>query len=106
MEALEAACKSTLLKTIKFDDLPWGIYPVEQFRIVSTKFGERVIVHTEEFQIFLPPRFSKWIDSAEKLAEINGQEYVMIFSGRDKEGSMPRLNVDFKLAASLKQQTV
>ena len=58
---LNAVGKVDQLELKKLDSMTVnGVYPLRNMRLVKTKkYGEKVIIHTEDAQYFLPSRVSQ-----------------------------------------------
>lgn len=99
MDSLMAACnKFAQIPLKRFDDLDHGIYHIKNIRRVKTKFGERLIVHADDFEIFLPPRFAHEVNY-EKIAEdLANDEFLLIYSGRELTETKNILKICIKKA--------
>lgn len=81
-QALKSACKaSTVFKN--FDNIEIGAYNVVEFKFMVTRYGQKVVVVTEDFMCFLPDRIAKAIKSDEAIAELNSVPYIMKYNGKD-----------------------
>lgn len=60
-------------------------YLITEFKLVKTKFGQRLTVHFSNNNfVFLPPRFSERIRSQKQVDELNAiQEHYFVFEGVD-----------------------
>lgn len=67
----------------RFEDIEVGVYNIEKFRFVETKFGKKLVVCTEEFMCFLPERCSKAITTDQQVNELNNGAWAMQYVGRD-----------------------
>lgn len=66
--------------TLKVKDMMRDIhYKVFGARRVNTKFGSRIVVHLEKYQIFLPARYGKL--SEEAILDLNQNKYNIINKG-------------------------
>lgn len=83
IEALKSACKvATSFKS--FREIEIGVYDIEEFKFIETKFGKKLVVRTPEFLCFLPDRCSRIITRDEQLAELNTVGvWAMKYDGRD-----------------------
>lgn len=85
-EALKSACKASV-SFKSFSEIEVGVYDVQEFKFVETKFGKKLVVRTEEFLCFLPERFSKAVSTDNQLielnAELNSVTYSMKYDGKD-----------------------
>lgn len=82
IEALKKACtKSSQFR--KFDDIDFGVYDIEEFKFVTTKFGKKLVVRTAEFLCFLPERCSTTINTDEQLEDLNNGLWAMQYKGKD-----------------------
>lgn len=81
-ETLKSACRASA-SFKNFSEIEIGVYEVEEFKFVETKFGKKLVVCTEEFMCFLPDRFSKKITTDEQLIELNNTPLRMKYDGRD-----------------------
>lgn len=98
MDLLEKASKR-LLKTAKFDNILKGSYQVKQFKLVKTKYGLRIIVVTEDFEVFLPPRFSAELNTEDQIIDMNEKlkvEPLMMIYGGKLETEHNRIDIVFK----------
>lgn len=96
MDILNAAIIS-FKKTLKFGDISIGKYEVVQYKWVPTKFGNKIVVITEDFEIFLPPRFAEQVKTKERLMAMNAnlpnEPTLMVYAGRDESSNI--LNISF-----------
>lgn len=85
---LETASKLEFPPAKSFKDLEKGEYKVKEFRLIKTKYGNRLTVHFEDFFVWLPPRFSAVITKFEQVDELNVKamksNYFMQFNGKDE----------------------
>lgn len=100
--ALKSAVKSSSAYR-NFDNIDIGVYKVLEFSFVVTRYGQKIVVTTPEFKCFLPDRFSKSIQTAEAIAELNATRCVMRFSGKDVT-RRNRVMVDFEMIPVQRQQ--
>lgn len=54
-------------------------YKIEQFKLIKTKFGERIIVLIQKKIYFLPARFARHIGEANDIEELNNVLYSLIY---------------------------
>lgn len=81
MDFLRAACQKPEQAT-KLDDIEVGSYKVEKFRLLKTVHGLRLLVQTESFEAFLPPRFSDNVNTEEMVEELNNTAMIMMYTGK------------------------
>lgn len=83
MDLLKSACEDYQKADI-LDDSKIGSHNVVEFRLVKTIYGVKVIVKTDSFEVFLPPRFSKKINTQESIDNLNQTKMKMIYKGKDQ----------------------
>lgn len=92
--ALKNSCKSKKVSFKNFSQIELGVYNIEEFSFLQTKFGVKLVVRTENFMCFLPDRCSNAITTDEQIAELNGSSLAMQYEGRDeKRGDMILVNI-------------
>lgn len=97
MDKLKSACKKTSIKkTYKsFKDINIGEYNINRFAVVDCQFGKRIRIDLDEFFMYLPERFVKFLTDAD-IDQLNeAVPKVMVYSGKDAENK-DRLILDFK----------
>lgn len=82
--ALKSACKASA-SFKNFREIEIGVYNIEEFKFVVTKYGKKLVVRTEEFLCFLPDRCSRAITTDQQLVELNNGAWAMKYSGRDAQ---------------------
>lgn len=66
-------------------------YGIVSFQRMKTKFGNAIVVETDEFKTFLPSRFVTKLDD-KMLKEFNKQKLFLIFDGlRDEKYAIIKL---------------
>lgn len=97
MEFLEEA--SEIREAQSFDKIAPGTYEVQEFKFFETKYGPRIIAVTQDFEVFLPPRFSVKANTQEHVDRMNADNVahtrVMIYEGKDEKAGN-RVNVRFE----------
>lgn len=77
----------TFKKYVSFDNLPIGDYIIESFRLVTTKFGEKVRCEIGDKVVFLPKRCIEEMDGNAniqlKMFELNRGKYWLLYRGKD-----------------------
>lgn len=68
--------------TINFNELPLGEYPVHEFMLVQTRFGQTLKVDLGAKWIYLPTRFGVNMNDA-RVLELNSLPKIMVYTGRD-----------------------
>lgn len=93
--ALKNSCKSKKVSFKNFNQIDAGVYNIEEFKFMDTKFGNKLVVRTENFMCFLPDRCSNTITTGEQLDELNNNgALAMQYEGRDeKRGNMILVNI-------------
>lgn len=91
---LESACR-VAVSFKSFNEIEIGAYNVTEFKFMDTRFGKKIVVVTEDFMAFLPDRFSKAITTDEEIAELNSEQTIMLYGGRDAK-RMNRIMVEFQ----------
>lgn len=92
--SLKSACNQSITPHKNFDQVEVGDYNVVSFQLLDTKYGKKLKVIFENFHVFLPDRFSKVIDTEDKVNSLNSIQYVMKFRGKDTQ-RQNRLILDF-----------
>lgn len=82
MDFLKEACNRKCKTTKIFKNIRPGRYLVHKFKLLETKFGMKVLVEIDNFEAFLPPRFTELIGKPEIIKELNEDQYILIYNGK------------------------
>lgn len=86
--AFEKLCIASTpqIKYTHISDLQQNVpHKIEEFKLLRTKYGLRVIIIIQKDVYFLPARYAKHITEAEDIAKLNSKQYNIIYEGlRDK----------------------
>lgn len=78
---LKQACYG-LKRVVAFNELPLGEYPVTEFILTNTRYGETLRVDLGDMYVYLPQRFARGM-TAEKVVELNRIPQILRYTGRD-----------------------
>lgn len=82
IEALKSACKpAAAFKS--FREIEIGVYDIEEFKFIETKYGKKLVIRTSEFLCFLPDRCSRAITTDKQLDELNTGAWALKYDGHD-----------------------
>lgn len=79
-ELLVQAC-APVEKFKSMSDLSAGEYHIDAFRLINTKYGVSLAVVIARQIVFLPPRFSKKIQTQQQVDELNEANHIMTYEG-------------------------
>lgn len=86
--AFEKLCiaSNPVIKYNHISDLQQNISnKIEEFKLLQTKYGLRVMIVIQKKAYFLPSRYAKHITETSDINELNQKQYTVIFEGvRDK----------------------
>lgn len=79
---LKSACWTK--KVVSFNQLPVGEYPVSEFMLVQTRFGQTLKVDLGDKIVYLPTRFGANMTD-ETVAALNTVPQILTYSGKDPQ---------------------
>lgn len=91
-QILSTSCGPRDCKSL--NNLTPGRYDVDNFKLFTHRYGRRIAVLINRTYYYLPNRFSKEINSSQRVAELNKGRYIMAYMGRDRD-HQNRALIDF-----------
>lgn len=80
-EALQNACSSKSFES--FSKLTPGRHQIVHFKLMKTRYGQRVAALIGRIYYYLPNYVSEQINTPKRISELNDSRYEMVYRGRD-----------------------